>query len=204
MYRCLAAGGTEVNAVAVANDVTVIGPANGQAAAAATEVFRQSCATYGLILQGRKCKLVNFSRNMLHYDTSTFADQNNISTETEAAVILGAPIGSNREKVQELALKEIARGDRFFEAIKHPEMPNIIGDRMLRAAGIPRPNFLCRVGMPGEYSKALSQFDKQVERAFAHLIDADPIHFKGNRSCSAPLRHSGMAFTKSSRRKLTL
>jgi hypothetical protein len=113
----LTAGGPEVQAVAIADDVTFIGPLNGLAATNAVEAFRKTCAISGLTLQGQKGKLLNFSHGILHRDTLVYAKQHRFPIERDAAVILGAPMGSNRAKVQQLALEEISRDDRFFESI---------------------------------------------------------------------------------------
>ena len=113
----------------------------------AVEAFRTACATRGLTLQGYKSKLLNFSHGVLHRDTLAYAKQRRIPIEVDAAIILGAPMGSNRAKVQQLARDEISRGDRLHEARKHPEMPSIVGDRMLRAAD---PTL--KLSMPGWYA----------------------------------------------------
>ena len=84
------------------------------------------------------------------------------------------------------------------------ELPSFIGVRVLRAKDIPRSNYLCRVGMPGEYFSALSRFDAQINQSFAHLIGADPTHASDASSdqsrarAARPLRHAGMALCKAS------
>ena len=194
----LQVGGSDVKAVAIADDVTFIGPPDGRAAAEATEEFRKSCSSLGLILQGRKGKLLNFSCSPLHATTTALANRHGFLTGAEAAVLLVTPMVQIALRCKNLLL-EIGRGDRIFEARRHPEMPD--------AQHYCRPNApccwyatdkLCRVGFCGEYSRALSKFEEQTQRAFAHIPEADPARMKISSSTARPLRHAGMALSKPS------
>ena len=125
-----------------ADDTHFVGPSDGEAVTRAVKAFTKECAARGLMTKGSKGLLLNFSKAELHKDTVEYTRSEGIPINCEAAVLIGAPMGPNREEVARLAQKEIGKGKRFFESLAHPEMPAVIGDRMLRAAGIPRPNYL--------------------------------------------------------------
>ena len=80
----------------------------------------------------------------------------------------------------------------MFENLAHPEMPLIVADRFLRLAGIPKLNYLCRVGFPGEYSEALQSFDEQVVLAQSGMWRT-PLPPDAAMQARSPLRNSGMA-----------
>jgi hypothetical protein len=122
-------GGPTVRAVAVADDVTFVGPVDGRDAA---------IASLDLVLRGDKSKLLNFTNATLDPTALEFARSQNIPIITDATVLLGTPVGSNLEAVQLLALNKISKGAALFDSLKHPLMPTTIADRMLRFAGAPR------------------------------------------------------------------
>ena len=73
-------------------------------------------------------------------------------------------------------------------------MPTTVADKMLRFAGAPRQVFLSRVGLPGEYSRALAQFDAQVDRAGSIILGELPSSDPRRRGqAAAPIRHAGLA-----------
>ena len=74
-------------------------------------------------------------------------------------------MGPNRERVQAEALKIAHKSARFFNALRHEAMTAPVADRLLRLCGVPRVQFLARVGLYGEYEDALSYFDEQVLQA---------------------------------------
>jgi hypothetical protein len=193
----LRVGGSEVRAIAIADDVTFVGPADGRSATIATAKFRQETSRLGLVFRGEKSKLLNFSNATLDPIALNFARVHRIPVITDATVLLGTPMGSDNGAVQRLALAKVAEGASFFEALQHPLMPSSIADRLLRFCGTPRQVYLSRVGFPNEYSQALSEFDSQVDRAGARLLgepsDARP---RDRAQAAMPIRHAGLAYTK--------
>ena len=170
MDAALAAAGEQVRAVAIADDVTFVGPADGRLASVATGVFAREAKKAGLVFRGSKSKLLNFSQAQLHSSALNLARGHGIPIIVGATDILGTPMGPEGDAVQQIALNKISRGDSFFKALPHPLMPRAIADKLLRLAGTPRQVYLCRVGFPGEYSQALEAFDQQVELAGALLL----------------------------------
>lgn len=158
----LAVGGDGVSAVAVADDVTFIGPPDGEAASIATAAFIQACHPLSLRFRGDKSKILNFSGAPLHATTTAFAVANRIPILTDATMILGTPMGSDAAAVQALAVEEIAGSATLLDSLAHPEMPLSVAEKFLRSATMPKLNYLSRVGLPGEYSDALQSFDSRV------------------------------------------
>ena len=74
-------------------------------------------------------------------------------------------MGPARERVQHEALQIARKSQRFFSALQHEAMTAPVADRLLRLCGVPRVQFLARVGLFGEYEDALSYFDEQVQHA---------------------------------------
>ena len=188
-----------MDAVAIADDVTFVGPTDGQAVVHATAAFRDRCALLGLQFVGRKGKFLNFGNATLHPDTTTFCANERVRILTRGTVLLGTPMGSDRDLVQRLASRELERiGNlRFFDSLRHPLLANDVGDHMLRMAGLPKANFLTRVGFPGEFSAALSSFDQRVASAWQHglRIEPDVASAESRALMEAPLRHGGLGFT---------
>ena len=115
----------------------------------------------------------------------------------DATVALGVPLGSDPALVQRLALNEI-KADNFFRVLALPSMPSDVHDTVLRVAGLPRGNYLTRVGYPGEYSQALDYFDGQMEShaaiSLGMSLDAlrrSPLTLASARS---PIRSAGLGY----------
>ena len=105
-------------------------------------------------------------------------------------------MGPNRERVQAEALKIAHKSARFFSALQHEAMTAPVADRLLRLCGVPRVQFLARVGLYGEYEDALTYFDEQVLQAAtqqAGLSEEEDVSQVSDQQ-AAPLRHGGFAF----------
>src|SRR3954452_6301613 len=95
----------------------------------------------------------------------TFAAEKQMLIENRCYIIGGTPMGPDQERVQAEDLLIAQKSERFFKALKHDAMTAPVADRLLRLCGIPRVNFLARVGLLGEYEDALAFFDTQVQTA---------------------------------------
>ena len=105
-------------------------------------------------------------------------------------------MGPEQERVQQEPLQIAQKSRRFFNALRHDAMTAPVADRLLRLCGVPRVQFLARVGLYGEYEDVLSYFDAQVQtaaRVQAGLNgEDDSSQFAAQQA--APLRHAGFAF----------
>ena len=183
----LEAGGSNVKAVAVADDVNFVGPADGRAATRATAAFIQACQPLELSFRGDKSALLNFLEATLHQETLDFAHEHWIPTK-RTITILGAPMGSDAEAVQALAVAELTGSERLLDSLLHPEMPLAVADNFLRVAAVPKLNYLCRVGTPGEYSRALAQFDARGQLTQSGMWRTQAPATSHERAPTTPLR----------------
>jgi len=188
------AGGSEVRVVALTDDVTFLGPPDGVAVTNAVRAYETGSARFNLRFQARKSAFVAFHGQSLSPQLRAFAAEREMQIETRSCIIGGTPMGPDRARVQEEALKIAQKSSRFFKALQHDAMTAPVADRLLRLCGVPRVQYLARVGLLGEYEEALTFFDAQVAsaaRAQAGLpVDGD---FRGiTAQQAAPLRHAGL------------
>ena len=155
-------------------------------------------ATIGVRILGAKNRALNFSNAHLHDEVHRLVADLGGSIINDATVVaLGVPLGSDPALVQRLALNEI-KADNFFRVLALPSMPSDVHDTVLRVAGLPRGNYLTRVGYPGEYSQALDYFDGQMEShaaiSLGMSLDAlrrSPLTLASARS---PIRSAGLGY----------
>jgi len=184
----------EVQAVCLTDDVTFLGPPDGAAVARAVRAYDRGALRYNLRFQGAKSFVVAFHGQPLSPEVRQLAAEKQMSIETDFCIIGGTPMGPNRRRVQEAALRIAHKSQRFFQALQHEAMTTTVADRLLRLCGVPRIQYLARVGYPGEYDEALQYFDRKVRHAaraqagFAESCDA------ATQQQAAPLRHGGFAF----------
>ena len=117
---------------------------------------------------------------------------------TDAVKLLGTPMGPDSGRITAMALDTVTKHNPFFEALADPEMPRPVAGRLLRLSGVPRLNFLTRVGYQGEYQAALRRFDRNVVGTAASLFidepeDLDP---KLKEQATKPLKHAGLGLTR--------
>ena len=85
----------------------------------------------------------------------------------------------------------------LFDVLAHPAMPMEVSDKLLRVAGLPKANFLSRVGLPGEYSEALASFDADAAATARSCLGLPADAHLSARSASAlaaPQRHGGLGY----------
>ena len=103
-------------------------------------------------------------------------------------------MGPDRARVQAEALRIAQKSHHFFTALQHESMPIPVADRLLRLCGVPRLNYLARVGLLGEYEDALLFFDEKVSDAAQAQAGLPPDPTAATSQQSAPLRNAGFAF----------
>ena len=191
-----AAGGPDVDVIALTDDVTFIGPPDGVAVTRAVKTYERGTTRLNLRFQPRKSTFISFHGQPLSEELLQYAASQDMKIEFECCIIGGTPMGPHRERVQEEALRIAHKSQRFFTALQHEAMTAPVADRLLRLCGVPRVQFLARVGLFGEYDDALNYFDEEVKQAAtlqAGLCDqsGSPQVFTQQ---AAPLRHAGFAF----------
>ena len=102
------AGGPDVKAIALTDDVTFLGPPDGAAVARAVRAYEVGSARLNLKFQARKSVFIAFHGLPLSEELRTFAADRHMEIETRCCIIGGTPMGPDRERVQQEALS-IAR-----------------------------------------------------------------------------------------------
>jgi hypothetical protein len=190
-----AAGGPDVKVVALTDDVSFLGPPDGVGVARAVRAYEAGSGRLNLRFQARKSLFVAFHGIPLSEELQNFAIEREMQIETRCCIIGGTPMGPDEERVQQEALDIAQKSRRFFTALQHGAMTAPVADRLLRLCGIPRVQYLARVGLLGEYEDALEYFDTQVQTAArlqAGLPDGGGEAAATQQA--APLRHAGFAF----------
>jgi hypothetical protein len=109
-----------------------------------------AAARHGSVVALQKCELLFFHPpELLPVDVSAWLARDQIKLRSDAAIVLGAPIGRDVEAVAELALK-IAREDKiFFDRLADLNfLPAQEALLLLRVCGVPRWNYLLRCVRP--------------------------------------------------------
>jgi hypothetical protein len=145
--------------------VNFVGPADGVAVTRAVQAYEQGTVRYNLRFQSRKSTFIAFHGQPLSSELRAYALEKQILIETGCCIIGGTPMGPDRARVQREALKIAQQSERFFRALQHDAMTAPVADRLLRLCGVPRIQYLSRVGLLAEYEDALAYFDAQVDMA---------------------------------------
>ena len=190
------AGGPEVKVIALTDDVNFLGPPDGAGVTRAVQAYEAGAARLNLRFQSTKSAFIAFHGGPPSQELQTFANARQMPIETRCCIIGGTPMGPDRERVQAEALIIARKSTRFFNALQHEAMTAPVADRLLRLCGIPRVQFLARVGLLGEYEDALDFFDDLVHSAALHQAGLDGKEDLPTLSAqqAAPLRHAGFAF----------
>jgi hypothetical protein len=189
------AGGPDVQVVALTDDVTFLGPSDGVAVTRAVQSYAEGAVRYNLAFQARKSIFIAFHGQPLSQEVRDFAAERQMAIEVGCCIVGGTPMGPDRTRVQAEALKIAQQSGRFFRALQHDVMTAPVADRLLRLCGVPRIQYLSRVGLLDEYSDALAFFDAEVSDA-ARLqagVRGEP-DMGVSAQQEAPLCHGGFAF----------
>lgn len=190
-----AAGGTEVKVVSITDDLTFVGPRDGVSVMRAVQAYREGTARYNLDFQQTKSYFIALHGNPLAPEVEEYSREHQMRIETQCCVIGGTPMGSDRRRVQQEALRIARDSQKIFHSLQHECMTAPVADRLLRTSGIPRLHYLSRVGLLGEYREAMEYFDAEVERAAKELASIESDR-EISRQQAIPLKQGGFAFKK--------
>ncbi|MGH2639066.1 MAG: hypothetical protein ACRDF4_07280, partial [Rhabdochlamydiaceae bacterium] len=159
-----------VSAIAFQDDFTLVGPPDMRLIKAVL-TLKEVANEGGLEMNMSKTKFL-----WLHCDENRTNIPPPISSEVQARLhelgmaeieigatwILGAPIGTDVEKMKALTESAIKEQKQFFELIQDKHMPLQEALTLLRVCGIPRFNYLSRTTHSSVLSPAAQQFDSMV------------------------------------------
>jgi ribonuclease HI len=162
IYEECVRGTPDVQAYAIADDLTLTGPALSVLTALNTLV-RLCASNDGPTLNLTKCEAL-WAYNTNHPSYQPFIDglrEHNVPISHDTVEMLGSTIGLGMKRAAHcLAVVEQQRS--FFAAIAHPDMPAQIAILLLRLSGVPRLTYLTRVTPPIVIREAAERFDELV------------------------------------------
>jgi hypothetical protein len=174
LYEASIAAKPNTHAIAVQDDLTLVGPATE--VFAAFDQLKQQSPEYNMQLQVAKCKVFAQQQQLDRADAvasgirSGCEDrQLRLDTKMEA---LGVMHG-NDDAVQEHALTAAESHALLFARLCHPDMPVQIGFQLLRLCAQPRLAFLARTTPPELFTAAAEKFDEMMAQCFARLSGID-------------------------------
>jgi ribonuclease HI len=202
IYEAAVKGISGLEAVAIADDFTITGPA--LSVARALRQLVDACKNDGPILNFSKCKaLWAYSINHPSYEPFCAAMASHgapIPISYDAIPLLGAGVGLGNARAR-FCDAAVELHSNFFAAITHPDMPVQAAMLLLRVSGIPRLTYLTRVIPPAIIRTACENFDAMIMRTVAdkcHLPDpATSIEVR--RQITLPYRCAGMALSPHTR-----
>jgi len=154
--------------VAIIDDLNLISR-DPQTLLKAYDVAKQVLEAAGLRLQPLKTKLL--ASGDLHPDLEATARREGWQCTSEAATLLGAPVGPDDEAVSRLALEAVERHRHLLETITAPGNFSIQEALLLlRVCVAPRLIYLARVVRPSCFRRAAEAFDVMLRRALESLL----------------------------------
>jgi len=183
----------DVEAYAVADDLTLIGPALSVLRALNTLVTL--CRDDGPTLNLKKCEaLWAYSTDHPSYLPFLSAmHEHGVLMAYDAVNMLGSTIGLGMSRAAH-CLAVVEQHHHFLSALAHPDMPTQVAVLLLRLSGVPRLTYLTRVTPPIIIRSAAERFDELLLVAAAAKTSlphpgSDP---NTNLILTLPLRHDGM------------
>jgi len=161
LYEQCIAKHPDVHAFAVADDLTLVGPALSVLACLRT--LQTLCAVDGPRLNLSKCEVL-WAHDRAHpsHDPFTTAMRTlGVNVRYDCVKMLGSTIGLGVHRVQH-TLTAVAKHRPFFDAIMHNDMPVQTAMLLLRVSGVARLTYLTRITPPSIIRAAAEQFDAMV------------------------------------------
>jgi Reverse transcriptase (RNA-dependent DNA polymerase) len=161
-----------VRAVAIQDDLTIIGPADDVLSAFA--LLTQLAPSYSLDLQTDKCQLLLPPDAERHAPLRAQAAAAGLPCTVSILSILGTRLGctaAHDATIAEQCLAEAHGHSTMFERLSHEEMqadPQV-GLLLLRECALPRMHYVARTTKPHLLQEACGVFDSDAQRAFGAL-----------------------------------
>ena len=185
-----------VFAVAIADDLTFVGPAADVLGAFAD--LRTLCSEHGPALNLGKCTAL-WPRDTAHPAYGPFVDEVRrlgVRLRHDCIEMLGATLGLNAAR-SAACLATLAHHNHFFRRLRHSDLPAQVAMLLLRQSGVPRLTYLARITPPSLFRATAEQFDEQVLRVAALKAGlAQPATTNDTmRIVTTPLRLGGLGLT---------
>ena len=197
LYEACVARWPAVLAVAIADDLTLVGPAT-DVLGSFTDL-RALCAEHGPDLNLGKCTAL-WPRSTNHHHYGPFlaeVRQHGLRLRHDNIEMLGATIGLDAAR-SAACLAAMSQHGHFFRRLRHSDLPAQIAMLLLRRSGVPRLTYLSRITPPSILRAAALLFDAQVLHVAAHKAGLPQPSDANNTEqiITTPLRLGGMGFTQ--------
>ena len=126
--------------IAVHDDLTILGPPSEVARCHERYLHLTEAA-------GLRLSVALWAHDPLPREFTEWLSAAGIRLEREA-LVLGSPVGVDRDRLMELAQQELASYTEFFAFLEDPGFADATSTRLLRASGLPRLNYLLRKTPP--------------------------------------------------------
>jgi len=140
--------------------------------------FEAEAKACGLVVRYPKCKLLWMRDDPLPADIQNFLHERNIPIETQAGIILGAPVGRNADRIQQLVQDIVKEHDRFFALLRHEKLSHQDAFLILSKSGVPRMSYIARCVRPDLIRQPLEDFDDKLLAVATQRISISDDHPK--------------------------
>jgi hypothetical protein len=124
---------------------------------------------------------------------------------SDAAVILGVPIGINSDKKSRLLRDLVRENLSFFEALRKTDLLGVQNAlTLLRYSGIPRLNYLTRTFDPDLAAETFGEFDSQILSTAASILKIPELVDQSDVSDDVLFARKLFRFANNERRRLLL
>jgi hypothetical protein len=159
-------GDKSIQGKAFQDDMTLVGPCDIRLVKALKKL-KEGAEQGGLQINMKKTKLIWLHPTPFEA-TATASMQRElramgIEVITGCTKLLGACIGTEREKLRRMTNEIVDEHELFFQRLCHPALPSQIAMLLLRACGVPRFNYLARTGEPSATIPASKIFDSRID-----------------------------------------
>ena len=170
-----------VNAVAIQDDLTFIGPKDQ--VFIAYEKFKQSIEELKLELQPSKCNVLlpkRIEKEMENdYENSELIEsiiatcgQLHLNPCDDSMKILGIYFSHNPNSIQNWCMGTVkSQTDSILKFLSHPKLPTQIANTLLTYSALPRMNYISRTVRPDLLKNAAKKFDEYVMNTFLSILD---------------------------------
>ena len=187
---------TEVEAYAIADDLTMTGPA--MKVLEALERLLAKCAVDGPVLNLGKCRALWPYPTLSHPSYAPFAarlTELGIAMRFDCIDMLGGTVGLGMSRAPHTHAV-VASHDRFFAGLAHEDMPTQLAQLLMRNSGVPLFTYLTRITPPAVILDAARAFDERLFTAVAAKLGLPPASLDNNTQLiiTTPLRYGGLGF----------
>jgi hypothetical protein len=177
LYEAVVKGLPGVHAIAVQDDLTLVGAADD--VFVAFDRLKQLAPDYCLDLQSSKCQLLLPADGAQHADIKDKALQRELPCSDSLLTVLGTRLACSAAaegRINDECMGDVLDQSVLFERLAHEtlvEDPQV-GQLLLWSCALPRMNYAMRTTQPRLIRAACARFDADAMRAFSALTGLRP------------------------------